>query len=152
MKELDVRIVRLEPTRVASFYGFGQSPEFEALEKLITWAKPKGMLEDRQRHRIFGFNNPGPSHGSPNYGYEFWITVGPEVKPEVDFRIQEFLGGLYAVTRCQGVDEITETWHQLAKWLVDSSHKPANQQCLEEHLSPLDIHPYTFDLYAPIIE
>jgi DNA gyrase inhibitor GyrI len=154
MSELEVRIVKLEPMRVASVYGFGESPEGEAWEKLVAWAKPKGLLDDLEQHRIFGFNNPNPSPGSPNYGYEFWIVVGPDVEPEGEVRIQGFLGGLYAVTRCQGVDNITETWKQLVKWGADSKYKHASHQWLEEHLGPVDrsLDDLLLDLYAPIAE
>ena len=78
MNTLDVRLVTLAPMRVASFYGFGPSPELVAWEKLMAWSRPKGLLDGPTRARIFGFNNPNPSAGSPNYGYEFWIEVGPE--------------------------------------------------------------------------
>ena len=64
MSELDVRIVKLEPMRVASAHALGESPEHDAIEKLIAWAKPKGLLEDPEKHRVFGFNNPDPSPGS----------------------------------------------------------------------------------------
>jgi hypothetical protein len=100
MNEFKVRLVKLEPLRVASVHGFGQSPEDEAWQKLMAWAKPKGYLDDKEHHRIFGFNNPNPSPGSPNYGYEFWMVVGPEVQPEGEVEIKEFPGGLYAVARC----------------------------------------------------
>ena len=66
MSELDVRIVELEPMRVASFHAFGESPELKASKKLVDWAKPKGLLDAKGTHRIFGFNNPDPSPGSPN--------------------------------------------------------------------------------------
>ena len=158
MNKLEVRIVKLEPMRVASVWGFGNSPEEQAWEKLMTWAKPKGLLDDLEQHRIFGFNNPNPSSGSPNYGYEFWITVGPDVEPEGELRIQEFLGGLYAVTRCEVRGEahntIPETWKRLIKWLVDSQYKQASHQWLEEHLGPVDtsLDELLLDLYAPIAE
>ena len=154
MTELDVKIVKLEPMRVASAYGFGPSPELVARDKLIAWAKPKGLLDNPEEHRIFGFNNPNPSHGSPNYGYEFWITVGPEVEPEGEVRIEEFMGGLYAVTRCVGVATISDTWNRLSQWLVDSRYNLAGHQCLEEHIGtfPASEEEMTLDLYAPIAE
>jgi AraC family transcriptional regulator len=154
MSELEVRFVKLEPVRVASVYGFGESPEEQAMEKLVAWAKPKGLLDDREQHRIFGFNNPNPSPASPNYGYEFWIVVGPDVEPEGEVRIQEFLGGRYAVTGCKGVQNIAETWRKLAKWLVDSKYGHARHQWLEEHLSPVGapLEELVLDLYAPIAE
>ena len=155
MTELDVRIVKLEPMRVASVYGFGASPEIQTMEKLIAWAKPKGWLDNPDEHLIYGFNNPNPSHGSPNYGYEFWITVSPDVEPEGEVRIEEFSGGLYAVTRCRGVETITETWNQLCKWVVDSKYNLANHQWLEAHIGTFPAASFeemTLDLHAPIAE
>ncbi len=157
MNELAVRIVKLEPLRVASFHGFGPNPETLAGQKLTAWAGPRGCLAEPLRHRIFGFNNPNPSPGSPNYGYEFWLTVGPEVAPkgapEGGVRIQEFGGGLYAVIRCQGVEKIGSTWGQLVRWLSDSKYGHAHHQWLEEHLNPMFPAPadeLLLDLYAPI--
>ena len=46
MSELDVRIVKLEPMRVASLWGYGPEPETIAWEKLRAWADPKGLLDD----------------------------------------------------------------------------------------------------------
>jgi DNA gyrase inhibitor GyrI len=157
MSELKVRMVKLEPMRVASVYGFGKSPEEEAWKKLEAWAKPKGLLEDPKRHRIFGFNNPDPSPGSPNYGYEFWIEVGSEVEPEGEVRVQAFAGGLYAVTRCEvrgdPYESIPQTWKRLVTWLEDSKYKHAHHQWLEEHIQ-VDAPEVEFvlDLYLPIAE
>jgi hypothetical protein len=80
-----------------------------------------------------------------------WITVGPEVEPDGEVRVQEFPGGLYAVTRCKGVETITATWKRLVAWLTESKYKHADHQWLEEHLTPMGT-PYdelTLDLYAP---
>ena len=105
MGELDVKIVKLEPMRVGSVYGFGDSQEKLAWEKLIGWAEAKGLLRSGE-YRIFGFNNPNPSPGSPNYGYEFWMVVGQDVEPEGEIAAKDFAGGLYAVTRVVGVQNI----------------------------------------------
>lgn len=158
MDNLSVRIVELEPLRVASVHGFGESPELLAWQKLLTWAGSKGLLDEHGTKptetaaRIFGFNNPNPSLGSPNYGYEFWITVGPEIQSDATITVKEFAGGLYAVTRCQGVAAITATWQELVQWLVSSPYQHASHQWLEEHLHPVDapLEEWHFDLYAPI--
>jgi DNA gyrase inhibitor GyrI len=158
VNDLAVRIVKLEPLRVASFHGFGPSPEALAAAKLAAWAGPRGLLTDLTRPRIFGFNNPNPSAGSPNYGYEFWLVVGPEFvasedEAESDMRIRDFPGGLYAVTRCQGVENIGATWGRLAQWLTESRYGHAGHQWLEEHLNPSFPVPgdeLLLDLYAPI--
>jgi DNA gyrase inhibitor GyrI len=157
MSKLEVRIVNLEPMRVASAWGFGQSPENEAWEKLLAWARPRGLLDDLEKHRLFGFNNPNPSPGSPNYGYETWVVVDPDTEPDGDVRIQGFDGGLYAVTRCvvpKGqFDVIGATWKKLVTWREDSKYKCGTHQWLEESL-PMDLPDTEFvlDLYLPIAE
>lgn len=156
MSELEVRIVRLAPMRVASAYGFGESPEEEAWDKLLAWAREKGLLDDLQAVRFFGFNNPNPSPGSPNYGYEQWITVGAEMEAEGEIQIKDIEGGLYAVTRCT-LNGIGKAWNELARWREDSSYKSACHQWLEEGLTPpvgapQDWDEVILDLYLPIAE
>jgi DNA gyrase inhibitor GyrI len=155
MNKLEVRIVTLEPMRVASFHGFGEGPETLAWEKLAAWAKPQGLLDEPGRHRIFGFNNPDPSPGSPNYGYEFWIVLEPGAEPAGEAKIKDFPGGLYAVTRCEARgnpgESIPSTWKQLVAWREDSPYKPACHQWLEEIVSEMeDLENLTLDLYLPI--
>lgn len=152
MTDLEVRIIHLKPMRVASVYGFGANPELLAWEKMLAWAADKGLLDDPPSYCIFGFNNPSPSTGSPNYGYEFWITVGPEIESDDVATVKEFAGGLYAVTRCAGVEQIASGWQRLVEWLVDSSHGHASHQWMEEHIGAVGRPPeqWTIDLYAPI--
>ena len=135
MSELKVRIVRLEPMRVAYASGFGESPEGEAWDKILAWAGSRGLLDDLEAVRFFGFDNPVPSPGSPNYGYEQWITVGPDAEAEGDVGTKEFPGGLYAVTRCN-LNNIGLAWKRLAAWCEDSQYRIACHQCLEECLTP----------------
>jgi hypothetical protein len=90
MSQLDVRVVKLEPMRVACAYGFGKEPEAIAASKLDAWAKPRGFLDDLERHPTFGFDNPGPSPSSPNYGYELWMKVGPDARPKATLRSKIF--------------------------------------------------------------
>ena len=154
MSDLEVRIVHMEPMRVASAHGFGTSPEPEAWSKILAFAESKGL--DRGAARFFGFNNPSPSPGSPNYGYEQWMTVGPEVGPEGEVIIKEIPARTYAVTRCEGLSHIGEDWQQLVLWFEDSPYKmpPHWHECLEELLTPPDApyEEYVFDLYLPIVE
>ena len=159
MEKLEVRIVKLEPQRMATFYGFGAQPEEQAWKKLEAWAGGRGYLDDLEHHRIFGFNNPDPSPSSPNYGYEFWITVGPEVEPEGEMRITNFSGGLYAVTRlvdpfAAPYDSIPQGWKQLVMWFEASPYKHASHQWLEEHLRTEQTPPgsWSMDLFLPVTQ
>jgi DNA gyrase inhibitor GyrI len=158
MEELEVRIIKLEPMRVASVYGFGTQPEHQAMGKLLAYAGPKGYLDDLENHRIFGFNNPNPSQRSPNYGYEFWVQVGPDAEPEGEVRILGFEGGLYAVTRCEVLDQdpgevIPVTWKNLVTWQEESKYEHGSHQWMEEHF-PVggSFDQFTLDLYMPISE
>jgi DNA gyrase inhibitor GyrI len=156
MSDLDVRVVQLDPMRVAAALGFGPNPEELAWRLLLAWAGDSGLLERPEEHRFFGFNNPSPSPGSPNYGYEQWITVGPEVASEGEVEVKEFSGGLYAVTRCQ-LETITETWQQLVTWSETSRFRRAHHQWLEESIDPpvdgnLGDSQAVLDLYLPIAE
>lgn len=156
MEEFKVRIVRLEPMRVVSAHGFGQIPEEIAWSKILTFAESRGLLGASPSPRFFGFNNPNPSPGSPNYGYEQWMTVGSEIEAAGDVCIKEIPGRLYAVARCDSLDEIGDVWKKLVIWFEESDYgKPAFfHQGLEELLvSPsLPYDKYVFDLFLPIAE
>jgi DNA gyrase inhibitor GyrI len=158
MTSKDVRIVNLVSTRVASVHAYGSQSEDLAWKKLEIWAKKKGFFEKPGDHRIFGFNNPSPSPGSPNYGYEFWIVVGDEIELEGEVDVKVFPGGLYAVLRWDGQGDPNETipasWKELVKWREKSRYKSDKHQWLEEHLRPEKGEEVEFilDLYLPISE
>ena len=158
MENQDIRIITLPPLRVASFYAFCKNPETEAWDKVYKWANSHGVWQDAPMVRIFGFNNPNPSEGSPNYGYEFWLTIGTEVITDGETKIKDFSGGLYAVLFCDVSgnpwDIIPATWGKLVKWLESSHYKHSNHQWLEEHLSRTNPNKSGFllDLYLPISE
>ena len=154
--QFNVSIVRLEPIRVACVSGFGAGPEEIAFEKMRKLISETGLDRDGQTHRFFGFNNPSPTAASPNYGYDVWVTVGPEFSAAGDVRVLSFPGGLYAVTRTHPLtgEEIPAAWQQLVAWREASRYRPASHQWLEEHIG--DIHlsfpDLDLDLYLPVAE
>ena len=154
MSNLEVRIVSLDPLRVASAYGFGASPEGIAFEKIEAFAAANHLLEEGKLPSTFGFNHPDPSPGSPNYGYEVWLPIAEEVQAQEDIIIKNIPKGLYAVTRLTGLQYIGEVWKRLVKWREGSKYKFGSHQWLEHLLSPPDspLEGYVFDLYLPIAE
>lgn len=134
----EVKIERLAPQRVISAHGFGAQPEDQAWQKMKAWAEPKGLLSGSEG-RMFGYNNPNPSVGSPNYGYEFNLTVDEAVQAEGDLRVKQLTGGLYAVMPFQiqaGGDpgqDIPEAWKKLDAWVAENGYRHGEQQWLEEH-------------------
>lgn len=153
MSELQVTVSKLDAMRMISFSGFGESPEGQALEKLHNWAGKYGL-----HGRVFGFNNPNPSVGSPNYGYEVWMSVDEDVQPEGEAKLVDFAGGLYAVLCCPVVrpwEDIPATWQKLVSWLDASAYSHGAHQWLEEHIDPKDGPDgveFTLDLYLPLRE
>jgi len=152
MVQLDVRIVEMAPRRVACAHGFGASPEEQAGRKMLAFLASKGLtFEDVQ---WYGFNNPSPSPGSPNYGYDVWATVGPEVEGEEEITILEIPARLYGVARCEGLENIGRVWQELGLWFEESPYKrPAYwYQCLEHLLTHPDTpyDEYVFDLHVPL--
>lgn len=150
MQEETVQIVHLEPMRVASAWAFGPNPEEMAWQKLTEWAGPRDLLSTG--HRIFGFNHPNPSAGSPNYGYEYWITVDTNVEPADEIRLADVPGGRYAVLEADvsgdyGVT-IPAAWQRLDGWVAASSYLHGTHQWLEEHT--LNGVPFAF--FYPIAE
>jgi AraC family transcriptional regulator len=158
MANQDIRIMSLPAMRVASFYAFSTSPEIQSWEKTVAWAKAHNCWQEAPITRIFGFNNPDPSVGSPNYGYEYWLSVGPDVQADFDTKVKDFSGGTYGVLRCEVSgnpwDTIPSAWGELVKWQESSHYKLGNHQCLEEHLTRFDSieQGFILDLYLPITE
>jgi DNA gyrase inhibitor GyrI len=156
MDYLDVRLIHLESMTVAYALGFGPQPELQAWEKILAFARSQGLLEKPQRPRFFGFNNPNPSPGSPNYGYEQWMTLPPGFQPADEIDVKEIPSGFYAVARFQGLEYIGQMWMRLVAWCEASPYRMREGQCLEELLSPVeamdDLSKYVFDLYIPLIE
>ncbi len=152
---MEVNIVKLAPMRVASVRVLSETPEHDAWEKLRAWAEPKGLLDDSDQHPIFGFNNPNPSKDRKEYGYEFWIGVGPGIQAEGDIAIKDFAGGLYAVTTCKLIGDlegtIQEKWMKLWNWVQASQFQWRKTHELEKpHDLSAPEQDLIVDLYLPI--
>lgn len=152
MENLNVEIVELQPLRVATFLGFGKNPEDLAFRQMAEFAHKNNLLNGGELPITYGFNNPDPSPGSPNYGYELWLPIPNGMITEKAIPILDFPGGLYAVTRFQGIDKIGTTWQELVRWQEQSNYRRGNHQWLEKLLNPSEINfnRYIFELYLPI--
>ena len=89
-----------------------------------------------------------------NIRFGAWLPVDETVQPEGDLRIVNFCGGLYAITRFKGLENIGKVRGELVKWREGSKYKHGNHQCLEHLLEGPDKPPeaFVFDLYLPIAE
>jgi len=155
MVGVDVRIERLEPMRVVSFYCFSETPEQDAWAKLSAWADARGLIVDLDRHPIFGFNNPNPTPRGGKYGYELWIRVDRDADSEGEVEVWDFEGGLYAVTTCRLQDDpsgtMPEVWHKLWEWVEESEYEWRPTHELEKARNPrAPEDEFLLDLYLPI--
>lgn len=153
MSNLKVEIEELDGFDYLRFHGFGESPETLAAEKLTAWAEPRGLL-DTPQNPIYGFNNPNPSKGSPNYGYEFWLVVDPARDDVGEMEALHFDGGLYAVAVSETGPEIGEIWGKLVKWREGSKYHHASHQWMEKALTftTATFETMRLGLYLPITE
>jgi AraC family transcriptional regulator len=156
--DFDVRIISLEPMRVASIRVISKNPEQDAWEKIQTWADKHGLLDNLERHPVFGFNNPDPSHEREEYGYEFWIKIDSEFQVEKEIKDKNFKGGLYAVTTTPLIIDsempIIPAWKKLAEWVKNSDkYEYDTHQWLEKALNPkASPEELVLDLHCPIKE
>jgi predicted enzyme related to lactoylglutathione lyase/DNA gyrase inhibitor GyrI len=148
--QLNVRVEKLEPMRVARFHARDHHPEALAWTRLREWAEPQGLLKDPAAHPIFGFNNPGPSAPSDEYGYEVWIRIDVEMAVAGGVEALEFPGGWYAALTHAGLPN-PEVWMQLLNWVRCSPHAHRHAHELEHPRNPLAPESErVFDLYLPI--
>lgn len=165
IEDLFVQVVELEPMRVASVRVFSESPENDAWVKLRAWAEPQGLLDDLITHPVFGFNNPDPSPGQKEYGYEFWIRMGANFKGEDEIEAKDYDGGLFAVTTCRLWEEMhsefgkehgfMESWKKLMDWIIlnEKYEIDESRQCLEKARNPgASEKELVLELYQPIKE
>ncbi|PKN99077.1 MAG: hypothetical protein CVU42_09425 [Chloroflexi bacterium HGW-Chloroflexi-4] len=163
MATIEVSIKELGPMRMVSFHGFGAEPEGIAFAAMFEWAE-KNYYFQMNSTRCFGFNNPDPTPGSSNYGYEVWLSI-PEGMTVEDKPIKSFKGGFYAVANCSGPIEaggtfIPAAWKALVEWMENSPYQMGKHQWLEEHKSVEGLSlpqmnaqgKLNLDLYLPIIK
>ena len=150
MGELDVRIESLPAMRVASFHAVSARPEADAWAAMTSWAKPRGLLDDPSRHPVFGFNNPNPSPGRQDYGYELWLRVESDFPPHGSVVLKDVPPGHFAVFTHHGVPN-PEIWKLLWDWVQRHGYRWSGNHELERiHDARAVDDQLVFDLYLPI--
>ncbi len=157
----DIKVLKeLKPFRVAYYCYYGVEPEKGAFSVMSDWLKRSGLSFEKDKLRIFGFNNPSPtSPEQAEYGYEVWVTIGEDIVVNDSLvKTKTFEGGLYAVCGVKNLaggedgSGIYDTWQRFTKWINESKYVAADHQWLEEHLHFNDEFEHTggMDLYMPI--
>ncbi|MFV0343380.1 MAG: effector binding domain-containing protein [Anaerocolumna sp.] len=139
-RKMDIRIVYLPPTTVISSHHIGEGPEEVAGTKIYSLIRDINLPVIKPDFRVFGFNNPSPSHEQSVYGYEFWVTVPETIEVEESYEKKYFPGDLYAA-HCIKFGDFHE-WEAFSNQLSTSEEYEIDYRspdgmggCLEEELN-----------------
>lgn len=143
-KLTDVRIVYLPPATVASIHFHCDEPEAHANEVMDKFVRESNLCEIKPDLRHYGFNHPNPSPdtppGSPDHGYEMWVTIPEDMTVPEPLTKKHFTGGLYAAHMIKMGD--FHEWNWLCEWAQNNKEYEPNwgdPECmhglLEEHLN-----------------
>ena len=154
MKEFEIWIEKLDAMKVVVFRGYSTKPEMEANQLAVAFAKEKGLVDEDNHVKTFGFNKPAPWVATDEeYGYELWVVVGDELAVPPYLSVKDYPGATCAVTQIERLADIGAAWEYLYQWVGDSKgYEHAHMDGLEEVLSPLGTpeEQYTFKLYLPV--
>ena len=114
----DVRILSLPRLAVAAAHCICEQPEDAADALLTKFIRQTDLLHVKPDARVFGFNHPNPTEGNPVYGYEFQITIPPDLPVPAPLLRKEMPGGLYAAHAIKMGD--FHEWAALAGWAEQS--------------------------------
>lgn len=117
-----VKLERVKSMRAVYFHALSEAPEDDAWRKAESWAREMGLLKKDSDVRIFG-RNTYPTKDPEPHGYGYFITITPNITINEDISTRIIPGGLYAVSRCEGVEQIGETWAILWNWVDESEYK-----------------------------
>ena len=120
--KIKVRLKKLDTMRAAFFHSLSNTPEEDAWNRAESWAKEKGLLHVDESIRIFG-RNIYPTENPEPHGYGIYITIPPNTKVESEVPVRSIPGGLYAVAKCNGVEEMSIIWPDLWKWVENSEYQ-----------------------------
>jgi DNA gyrase inhibitor GyrI len=162
LKEMEVRVERFETLRALYTYAFSDTPEEDAEKEIMKMAKTSGLLEKTTEARMFG-RNVYPTDKPEPHGYEFYLTVPDEIKPEGDHKMKELPSGLYAVLRFKNLIRIREAWEKIWRWIEESSYEHVGWKKsehgwvggFEERIDWQEERPHTewtFDLWVQLKE
>lgn len=159
---MEVRIDRLETLRAVTTHVISDSPEEDAWHKMKAWAIPRGLFEKGSGTRVFG-RNTYPTNEPEPHGYEFFLTIGPDIEPLDDIDVKEISGGSYAVLRFKNLNIIGDAWNRLFTWIEESEYERVGWRKsehgwvdgYEENLDPFGGLPpedWVFDLWVKLKE
>lgn len=144
-----LRIISLPAMRVAVCNVISESPEDEALSKVLDWAENENLMGTA---RIFGCNTTPYTPESKEYGWAACITIPEQVNLPKYLTEKRLPGGLYAALN--STNEVYDSWQTLMRLLKDSEEYEVDQNrpCLEEHIRSGELKEHGNDFYLTLLE
>lgn len=144
-----LRIVTLPAMRVAVCNVISESPEDEALSKVLEWAENENIMGTA---RIFGFNTTSYTKESTKYGWAACVTIPEEVRLPEYLEEKRLPGGLYASVN--STNEVYDSWQILMRLLKENNEYDVDQSrpCLEEHIRSGELKGKGNDFYLNLLE
>jgi DNA-binding transcriptional MerR regulator/DNA gyrase inhibitor GyrI len=144
-----LRIIALPAMRVAVCNIVSASPEEEALEKVLGWAKSESLMGTA---KIFGFNTTEYSPGCTEYGWAACVTIPEQVVLPEYLDEKRIPGGLYA--SLNSTNEVYDSWQVLTRLLKENDEYVVdkNRPCLEEHIPSGEDKDRGNDFYLNLLE
>lgn len=127
----NLKIISLPLMRTASFNVVSESPEDEALNRIITWAENENLMSTA---RIFGYNTTPYEPLQKKYGWAACVTIPDNVKIPDFLEEKKLPGGLYA--SLESTNEVYDSWQKLTILLKENNEYSIDltRPCLEEHI------------------
>ncbi|MEZ7890932.1 MAG: MerR family transcriptional regulator [Candidatus Wallbacteria bacterium] len=127
----NLKIISLPLMRTASFNVVSESPEDEALNRVITWAENENLMSTV---RIFGYNTTPYEPQQKKYGWAACVTIPDNVKIPEYLEEKKLPGGLYA--SLESTNEVYDSWQKLTILLKENNEYSIDltRPCLEEHI------------------
>ena len=115
------QLTNLNPMPAAHVFSLSQSPEEEALTKILEYAKSI-RLSSAKSH-LFG-RNIYPTDQPEPHGYEYYLTGEDKIKLNGEIGFGAVKGGLYAILEIKNLFNIAEGWKTLFSWVEANGHAP----------------------------
>jgi DNA gyrase inhibitor GyrI len=158
LREMDIRIEKLAAMPTLYVHSAADEPEQDAMNRILAYAKTNGLTE-KAGVRLFGRNTYPDKQES--HGYELYLTVDEKTQLYTDIETGIIPGGVYAVLRFKGLDNIGFAWKKLWEWIEKSGREHLGWQKgvhgwvggFEEQVNWQQAKPPTewvFDLWVPL--
>ncbi len=125
------------------------------INKLCTWAGPRGLLNSRETRLLIIYHDSPDLTAPEKLRMDVCITVAPDARVDGEIGKGTIPAGKYAVAGFElKSDQYTDAWNSIyGGWLPESGYQPDDRPCFEMYLNDPGTHPEgksMVDIYVPV--